>query len=176
MEDPDFLWETGDQSEMDTTGESEDSYDMTAPHCAARSFGPPHHQSLIGAKGNKQERGEMYQCSLFLRGKNETTGGTGFSLLVFYEGDAIADAINGKGSILWGPPTLMGCGPTVTWEFNKLKTLITSALVGIEPTFESTAMGFSSQPSIQVDQWSISASILDVSGLRPQIHSGSLCR
>ncbi|KAJ1411194.1 hypothetical protein B484DRAFT_423076 [Ochromonadaceae sp. CCMP2298] len=37
MEDLDFLWEPGEQSEMDTTGESEDSYDMTAPQCAARS-------------------------------------------------------------------------------------------------------------------------------------------
>jgi hypothetical protein len=72
-----------------------------------------------------------------------------------------------------GCPTLMGRGPTVTWEFNKLKTLITSALVRIDPTFESTVMGFSSQPSIQVDQWLISASILDVSDLRRQIHSGS---
>jgi hypothetical protein len=51
MEDPDFLWETGDTSEMDTTGENEDIYDMTAPHCAAKSFGPRPHQSLIGDEG-----------------------------------------------------------------------------------------------------------------------------
>jgi hypothetical protein len=57
MEDPDFLWETGDTSEMDTTGESEDSYDMTAPHCAAKSFGPPPNQSLIGDEGKQTEEG-----------------------------------------------------------------------------------------------------------------------
>jgi hypothetical protein len=51
MEDLDFLWEPGEQSEMDTTGESEDSYDMTAPHCAARSFRSSLHQSLIGDEG-----------------------------------------------------------------------------------------------------------------------------
>jgi hypothetical protein len=51
MEDPDFLWETGEQYEMVTTGESEYSFNMTAPHCAARSFRSLPHQSLIGDEG-----------------------------------------------------------------------------------------------------------------------------
>jgi hypothetical protein len=50
MEELDFLWEPSEQSEMDTTGESDDSYDMTAPHCAARPFCLPPPISMCWGK------------------------------------------------------------------------------------------------------------------------------